>query len=123
MLSLVVPVLNEEEIIEQTTTEMLDEFSKKKIPHEVIIVNNGSTDRTQEILEKIAKKRKTLRVLNLKERGFGLALIEGFKVAKGDYIGFNTSDGQVPVEEISRLYEFALKYDYDIVKADRLTKS
>lgn len=122
MLSLVVPVLNEEEIIEQTTNDMLDEFSKRKISHEIIVVNNGSTDKTQEILERIAKKRKTLRVLNLKERGFGLALIEGFKIAKGEHLGFNTSDGQVPVEEIGRLYEFATKYDYDVVKADRLTK-
>jgi len=122
MLSLVVPVLNEEEIIKQTTLEMLDEFKRRKVLHEIIVVNNGSTDKTKQILEEIAKKRKTLKLLNLKERGFGLALIEGFKIAKGDYIGFNTSDGQVPPEEITRLYEFAVKYNYDVVKADRLTK-
>lgn len=122
MLSIVVPALNEEEIIQESIEEMIDEFSKKKISYEIIVVNNGSTDRTQEILEKLAKKRKTLKVLNLKEMGFGLALIEGFRIAKGDYIGYNCADGQVPPSEITRIYEFALKYNWDVAKADRLTK-
>ncbi len=122
MLSLIVPALNEEEIIKESIEDMIDEFSKRKISYEIIVVNNGSTDRTKEILEKLAKKRKTLRILNLKERGFGLALIEGFKIAKGDYLGYNCADGQVPPSEIVRIYEFSLKYDYDVTKADRLTK-
>ena len=60
MLSLIVPALNEEEIIKESKEDMIDEFSKRKISYEIIVVNNGSTDRTKEILEKLAKKEKHL---------------------------------------------------------------
>ena len=86
MISVIIPAYNEEDRIEKT----LVEYSKGLASlgdYEIIVVCDGSKDRTAEIASKYAK------VLTFSNRlGKGGGVLEGFKVARGDIIGFTDAD-------------------------------
>ncbi len=86
MLSVVIPVFNEEEILRENFIK-LNSFMKKNFKkYEIIICDNGSTDGTKEIGLKLAKKYNTLHFFSIKKRGVGLAFKEMVKRAKYDKI-------------------------------------
>jgi dolichol-phosphate mannosyltransferase len=102
-LSIVVPVFNEEGGVIHFHTSLvkaLDEI--KDIQHEIIYVEDGSTDKTSVILKDLTKNDKTIRVISL-SRNFGkeYALTAGIGQAKGDAIITIDGDGQHPVSLIS----------------------
>ncbi len=91
-ISVVIPALNEEKYIERTL-KVISEQS----PYEIIVVDNGSTDKTAEIASKYAK------VVREHRRGVALARDYGWRVAKGDVIAFTDADTVVAenwIEEI-----------------------
>ena len=72
--------------------------------YEILVVDDGSTDRTRELAEREARRRPTVRVLGFdRNRGYGAALQTGFEAAKKDYIGFTDADCQFDLSELSRL--------------------
>jgi len=97
--SIIIPAYNEEKRIEETLNENLKffkELKKKKIlDFEIIVVVNGSKDRTVDIVKRISQKNKELKYMDLVRGAKGYAVIEGFKEAlKGDsdLIGFKDAD-------------------------------
>lgn len=95
--SIVIPAHNEEKRIEDTVTEISDGFRSA----EIIVVCNGCSDKTYPVARKI--KRPNVRVLNFHERiGKGGAILEGFKVATGDVVGFVDADGSFKVGDIEK---------------------
>ncbi|MBS3096157.1 glycosyltransferase family 2 protein [Candidatus Woesearchaeota archaeon] len=118
MLSLVVPVYNEEDVIETAAGNILKEFENSKIKLELILVNNGSTDNTGKIMENL--KQKNIKKVTLKaNQTFGGGVIGGLKIAKGGYFGITCAGGKVPVSEIVRLYRIARENNIDFCKGDR----
>lgn len=104
--SIVVPAHNEEENIESTLTELSDCFRSA----EIIVVCNGCTDRTYEIARKV--KRPGIRVMNFHERiGKGGAILEGFREASGEIVGFVDADGSFGTNEIEKVIEQLEKND------------
>jgi len=98
-LSIIIPAHNEEKRIEKTLTSYCKFFGllkkEKGIDTEFIIVLNDWKNKTKEIVKKIKKKQSTVKIIDLKESGKGLAVIEGFKAAlkeKNDFIGFVDAD-------------------------------
>ncbi|AMY17855.1 glycosyltransferase family 2 protein [Rhodococcus sp. NPDC003994] len=90
-LSLVIPAFNEEDTIEyliDSLRDQLDEF------HEIIAVNNNSTDRTAEILERLESELPVLRVVNEPRPGVVMARNAGFDAAVGDVIGRLDADAR-----------------------------
>lgn len=106
-LSVFFPAFNEESNITQTIEEAQSVLADLDIkPYEVIIVNDGSKDQTQEIAEGLAKKDPRIKVINhLTNLGYGEALKTGFYNSKYEWIVFTDSDGQFDFQEITRLIE------------------
>lgn len=98
MLSLVIPAYNESEGIEEFHYKhLLPALDSLNIEHEIVYINDGSSDNTLEKLTAIAKKNTNVRVINL-SRNFGkeIATTAGIHVSCGDAIIIMDSDGQHP---------------------------
>jgi dolichol-phosphate mannosyltransferase len=93
--SLVMPVYNEEGIIE-TVVDSFQEAVLSSLPHaEFILVNDASRDNTESILNKLAHKYPNLKVIHRdKNGGHGKALLTGYRASKGDFIFHCDSDNQ-----------------------------
>ncbi len=105
-LSVVIPMYNEEDNIPPLFDRLFPVLQGLHMPFEVVCINDGSTDKTLEILEKELEKRPGLVVVNL-ARNFGqhAAVMAGFSKAKGDWIITMDADLQNPPEEIPKLVE------------------
>ncbi|MCU0642375.1 MAG: glycosyltransferase [archaeon] len=109
-LSIVMPAYNEERRIGPTLSAFSSHFEKirkeGKLDYAIIVVINKSTDKTEEIVKKLAKKNKRISYVHLQEKGKGLAVREGFKLAlknNSDFIGFVDADLATTPEEYARL--------------------
>lgn len=102
-LSLFFPTFNEEGNIETTVAKAKKVLPKVAQKWEVIIVDDGSTDQTPQIADKLAQKDKRVRVIHHKKnRGYGGGLQSGFYGAKYDWIVYNDADGQFDFAEITK---------------------
>jgi dolichyl-phosphate beta-glucosyltransferase len=119
-LSLVIPAHNEESRLPGTLEQVFAFLEKQTYSAEVIIVENGSTDRTLDIAQGFAGHYPSLRVIHTDERGKGLAVKRGMLAARGAYRFFADADFSMPVDEINRFLPPALP-DFDIVIASRET--
>lgn len=117
-ISVVIPVYNEEKVIEKTITDIKSVLQKTDWKHEIIAVDDGSTDETPKILEKI---RGIELIANDKNQGYGAALKKGIRNSKGDFIIITDADGTYPVREIPKLIKY--KDDYDMVVGARTGKN
>jgi len=126
MYSIVIPAYNEESIIEKTLNDYYNYF-KGKHEFEIIVVCDGCTDTTPEIVRKFKKDKPEVKLLVFEKRlGKGGGVIEGFKLARGDIIGFTDADDSTPAEEFEKLINFINGYDCTIgsraMKESRLVK-
>jgi glycosyltransferase involved in cell wall biosynthesis len=114
-LSIVIPALNEEKTIGICVEKALRTIKKldKDLKAEVIVADNGSRDKTTQIAERLGA-----RVVKIERKGYGNALMGGFKAAQGQYIIFADADDSYSFEEISPFLE-KLKEGYDFVIGNR----
>lgn len=120
--TVVIPALNEEEAIGQTLTDML--AARRRIIAEtpvgevrVVAVNDGSTDRTQEIAEGFDEVTTVRFVSN---RGYGAAIKAGFKVGNSELVGFMDADGTLQPESWIPLINKLFEENADVVLGTRL---
>jgi len=85
-LSIVIPIYNEEEILEDSAKQILTICEKTKINYEIILVENGSTDETINIADNFSKKYSNVKIINLKDPNYGNALKKGFLKAQNDLV-------------------------------------
>lgn len=105
-LSIFFPFWNEEKNVERVVESAMSVAKSVAEKWEIIMVDDGSTDKTLEVMEKLAKMHKTLRIISHQpNRGYGAALKEGFQNAKYDVIVFTDGDGQFDLSEVVRLIE------------------
>lgn len=103
-LSVFFPAYNEEQNIEKTVLNALKVLKENVSEYEVIIVNDGSKDKTGAISDKIAKENKFVRVIHHNpNQGYGAALRSGFYNAKYPWIVTIDSDGQFDFAEVTKL--------------------
>lgn len=101
-LSLVIPAYNEERRIAENLKRILQFLEAQPYTFEVIIVDDGSRDRTIEIVRKIAQGKDRVYILkNGRNLGKGAAIKSGILQAKGKYLFFTDADLSVPIETIS----------------------
>jgi glycosyltransferase involved in cell wall biosynthesis len=86
MLSVLIPVYNEETILESSVLTVHNYLEERAVIHEIIVANNGSTDGTKNIGERLAQEYPWLHFYTLSERGVGKAFVESVKRAKGEYL-------------------------------------
>ena len=112
MISLIIPAWNEEKRIEKTLRSYITFFKKNFRNFEVIVVTDGSEDATSQIVENLTKEFNCIRHIHPDEKlGKGGAIIEGFKFASGDIVGFVDADGSTPPESIALLIKSLNHYD------------
>ncbi|OGG00197.1 hypothetical protein A2Y99_05085 [Candidatus Gottesmanbacteria bacterium RBG_13_37_7] len=101
-LSIVIPVHNEEQILEKNIILFIDYFNKYKSINlfEIIIVENGSIDHTSFIAKKLAKNYHNVSFYSINERGLGLALKKGIGNAKYPFIYVNAIDNPFKFEDV-----------------------
>lgn len=110
------PTYNEESSIEATVRSAVDVLQKTIKTWEILIVNDGSTDRTLEIAQKLAEEDERIRVINHEiNRGYGAAFKSGFYNAKYPWITFTDSDGQFEFSEISNFIKKQEESNADLV--------
>ncbi len=119
MISVVVPVYNEKENVRLLYEKIKDVMVKNNYEHEIIFVDDGSTDGTFDVLKEIAEKDKKFKVIRFR-RNFGqtAAMAAGFDYAHGDIIVSMDGDLQNDPEDIPRLLE-KIEEGYDVVSGWR----
>jgi glycosyltransferase involved in cell wall biosynthesis len=101
-LSVFFPCFNEEKNVPLFIEEAMEYFSKVTEKFELIIVDDGSYDRTKEVAEELAKKYDEVKVVSHSEnKGYGAALRTGFSAAKYDWIFFTDGDLQFRLDQLS----------------------
>ncbi len=115
-LSVFFPAYNEEANLENTVAKALEVLTKTADKWEVIIVNDGSSDRTGKIADKLSKNDKRIKVIHHNpNRGYGGAFKSGIYNAKYEWITFTDSDGQFDFSEITNFIDKQRKTDADMV--------
>jgi glycosyltransferase involved in cell wall biosynthesis len=121
LLSIVFPVMNQEDHIERVIKAYHKEISKLGIPFELIAVVNGSTDRSYEICQKVASKLPSVSAYELKEGGFGRGILYGLRKAKGSYLCY-TNCARVYPDELSLCIKYYLVNSDVIIHAVRVKR-
>jgi glycosyltransferase involved in cell wall biosynthesis len=118
-ISVVVPAFQEEELIGRTIPRFIESLSTQRRSFELIVVNDGSRDRTGEILDELATDEPRLRVIHL-ARNFGqtAAMMAGFWAARAPVIVPLDADGQNEPDDIEMLVD-KLDEGYDVVSGWR----
>ena len=115
-ISVFLPAYNEEANLESTVKNVLKGLKENFKDWELIIVNDGSKDKTGQIADTFAKKEKRIRVIHHNpNRGYGPALISGLYACKYPWISFIDSDGQFDFTEIPVLLKKQQKTNADMV--------
>lgn len=111
-ISIIVPVYNVESYINDCIESIINQVFKE---FELILINDGSTDKSGEICDKYAENDNRIKVIHQINKGPGATRNLGIKLAKGEYIGFVDSDDTIDKEMYQEMYNLALKNKYDIV--------
>lgn len=117
-LSLIFPAHNEETRLPETFRQVVEFAEKQAYPVEVLVVENGSTDRTFQLAQELAQNHPQIRVLHNAHRGKGRAVRQGMLAARGEFCFMCDVDLSMPLSEINRFLPPALD-SYDIAIASR----
>lgn len=122
LISIVIPVYNEETVIKKTHEEMKNLVKSSEENFEIIYVNDGSVDQTLDYLKEISEKEEWVRHISF-SRNFGhqIAITAGMNVAKGDAIVVIDADLQDPPSVILEMIE-KWKEGYDVVYGKRIKR-
>ncbi|MEZ7954014.1 MAG: glycosyltransferase family 2 protein, partial [Bacteroidales bacterium] len=115
-LSIVISLYNEEESIPELLSWIERALSSQKLAYEIILVDDGSTDNSWEVIKRESSQYRTISAIRF-SRNYGKspALFIGFEAAKGDVVVTMDADLQDNPEEIPELYEMIANQGYDLV--------
>lgn len=115
-LSILVPLYNEAESLPKLHEWIVKVMNKHKFDYEIIFINDGSTDQSWQIIEKLKQQSDRVRGIKFRNNyGKSPALYCGFQAAHGDVIITMDADLQDSPDEIPELYRMITEEDYDLV--------
>lgn len=121
-ISLFFPCYNEQENVESTTRQALEVLTGISDDYEVIIVNDGSKDRTAEIADRLASENPHIKAVHHPvNRGYGGALQSGFHAACKEWVFYTDGDGQFDLKELPGLLDMIDRCD--VISCYRLDRS
>ncbi|PIN80794.1 glycosyl transferase [Candidatus Woesearchaeota archaeon CG10_big_fil_rev_8_21_14_0_10_34_8] len=107
-LSIVIPAYNEEKRIKASLEKIIAYMKKERYDYEIIVINDGSTDKTKEVVLEF----NNVTVLdNPNNKGKGYSVRGGFLYAKGDWILFSDADLSTPIEELETCFRYIKEYE------------
>ncbi len=108
-LSLVVPCYNEEEVLGFTVPQLVRAFETVDFKLQLVLTDNGSTDRTGELIQQMYDRFGDVIVPHKVEvnQGYGFGILSGYPKCTGRWVGMIPADGQVDAEDVARLYAAA----------------
>lgn len=116
VISVVLPAYNEEKVVLKQINEIRRVLDNFGFPYEIVVVNDGSSDKTPELVE---NERKVVLISHETNKGLGAALQTGFKNASGDVIVTMDCDLTHPVKLIPWMYLMLDNYGYRVLIASR----
>ena len=119
-ISVVIPAYNEEKNLKRGVLDGMESFlGKKGLDYEVIIVDDGSTDETGELIKKYISKKDKFKLINTLHGGKAIAVMTGMLKASGEIVFFTDMDQATPITQLDK---FLPKFngDFDIVIGKRL---
>jgi glycosyltransferase involved in cell wall biosynthesis len=115
-LSIVIPLLNEAESLPELHSWIYDVVTSNNLSYELILIDDGSTDTSWNIIEELAIKDKNIKALKFqKNYGKSAAFQKGFELSNGQVVITMDADLQDSPEEIPELYRMIVEEDYDLV--------
>ena len=121
-LSVVMPAHNEEDSTVEVVGSLVQTLTAEEIDHEVIVVNDNSTDQTEAVLQDIQRLYPTLRYVNNEPpAGFGLAIRKGLEHFSGEAVAIVMGDGSDSPKDVARCFR-ELQKGYDCVFGSRFIK-
>jgi glycosyltransferase involved in cell wall biosynthesis len=104
--SFVMPCYNEESIVEYTVRKLTGAFRTAGYRFELVAVDNGSSDKTSEILRRLASEIPGVVYHRVEvNQGYGFGVTSGFPLCRAPWVGYIPADGQVDAEDVVRLFE------------------
>lgn len=118
-LSVIIPMFNEERNLKRGVLEEMDHYLKKQdYPSEVIVSDDGSTDKSLKIVEKYVKYHSRFKLLKNKHAGKPFAIKSGLMKTKGEIVLFTDMDQSAPISEVEKLLPWFNK-GFDLVIGSR----
>jgi len=115
-ISVVIPLLNEQNSLEELTSLVSSVINDLNLKYEIILIDDGSTDNSWKIISKICSSHKNIKAIRfLKNFGKSQALSAGFKACNGDVVITMDADLQDDPNEIPQLYKKISEEDFDLV--------
>lgn len=121
LLSIIIPAHNEETRLPRTLEQVFAFLASQEYSAEVIVVENGSSDRTLDVAQGFAADHPNLHVIHSAARGKGLAVRTGMLAASGEYRFMCDADLSMPIEQVNRFLPPALR-DFDVAIGSREVK-
>jgi glycosyltransferase involved in cell wall biosynthesis len=114
LVSVVMPCLNEEEAVGNCIQKIQSAFAQANIEGEIVVCDNGSTDNSVEIAERMG-----VRVVHQQLRGYGNAYLKGFANARGLYLIMGDADDTYDFKQIPKFLDKLINEGYDFVTGSR----
>ena len=103
-ITIAIPAYNEEENIEWIVKDSITSLPKYFNNYEVLVVDDGSRDKTGEIVDQLSKKSDKVRVIHQENKGYSAAMLTGIRNAKKEFVAYVPADGQYKVADMSKMY-------------------
>ncbi len=121
MLSLIIPVYNEECLIDELAARSVKAIETFTLNYEILFVNDGSTDSTLQKLIEVRKRFSRIKIIDLsKNFGHQAAFTAGLEMAHGNYVAMMDGDLQDPPELLAEMYRLIKDEGFDIVSGKRM---
>lgn len=121
MLSILIPTFNEEQAIDTTIRHVHAAFTAIADPFEIVVIDDGSTDRTPEILKGITLPELQI-ITHPRNRGYGASMKTGIRRSRGSLIATIDADGTYPIEKFPQLLQELRTREADMVVGARVKK-
>src|SRR5205809_716913 len=115
LLSLVIPLYNEEANVKNVATALLKAFHTAEEPLELVLVDNGSHDATGTSIDALGMEFPAVRKVRVEQnQGYGWGVICGLSECRGTHVGFMGGDGQIEPADVLRVWRKLIAEDLDL---------